>query len=71
MKPIEVEGNPLGLTEIMEDRLTLDEYKEHKIRMLRHDFKILLTYEEIEHCRGLKTRSEVDQFAHAMFMNRL
>ena len=68
---IEVEGNPLGRTQIAEDLLTLDEYIEHKIKMLRYDFKIMLTYDELEHCRKLKSRNDVDRFAHAMFMNRL
>ena len=41
----------------------LDKYKADKLKMLKRDFLVELTDEEIEHLNGLETEVQVDRYA--------
>jgi hypothetical protein len=47
--------------------ITLEEYINNKIDMLRRDFKIRLSRAEIEYMQSLTTETAVDNFAHDFF----
>ena len=49
----------------------LDDYIEDKIIMLKYEFCIKLTEDELIHLRALKSESEVDRYAHDILKNRL
>lgn len=46
-------------------------YIDNKIKMLREDFYIRLSKREINHFYELATESDVDRFAHELFMRKL
>lgn len=47
--------------------ITLEEYINNKIDMLRRDFKIRLSRAEIEYMQSLTTETAVDNFAKDLF----
>lgn len=49
---------------------TLDDYKLEKIKMLG-EFCIFLKSDDMQRLLDLKTREEVDRYAHSIIMNRL
>ena len=49
--------------------MSLEEYKEMKIKMLTEDFYIRLDEEDLRHVRGLKSEIQVDQFCLSKIMN--
>jgi hypothetical protein len=55
---------------LSEKQLTLKQYIREKIRMLRKDFCIDLTDEQIAHMRSLKSEIAVDNYAHDLIFNR-
>ncbi len=67
------------LAEEAERKRTLDEeqadefqtYIKEKIKMLRKDFHIRLTDEEIAHIHSLETEIAVDNYCHDLFMKLL
>lgn len=40
----------------------LESYRKAKLKILKRDFHIYLTPEELEHARNLKTEIEIDNF---------
>ena len=40
----------------------LESYRKAKLKILKRDFYIKLTPEELEHARNLKTETEIDNF---------
>lgn len=50
--------------------ISLDKYIKEKIRMLKKDFMIKLTPEQIAHIRELKNEIQVDNYAHDLIFNR-
>ena len=55
---------------LSEQQVTLKQYIKEKIRMLRNDFMIKLTTEQIIHMQGLKNEIQVDNYAHDLIFNR-
>lgn len=51
--------------------ITLEEYINNKIDMLRSEFKMRLSRAEIEHMHSLPTETAVDNYAHTLFMTKL
>lgn len=49
---------------------TLKQYKEQKIDMLRNDFWIPLTEDEIEHMNSLPSEMRVDAYARDLMRKR-
>lgn len=50
--------------------MSLDEYIEEKLRMLKKDFHMKLTKSEIEHMKGLKNDIQVDNYARDLFRKK-
>lgn len=46
-------------------------YIKRKIRMLKEDFYLNLTEEEISHMKSLKRDIDVDHYAHTLLNNKL
>lgn len=59
------------MTEMFRRPVTIDEYIEEKIRIIKEEFYIRLTEDEEEHFKTLKTERDVDQYAHDIFMRKL
>lgn len=55
----------------IDKEIPLANYIKHKIFMLEREFKLNLTFEDIEHFKSLKTKNDVDRFAHTIIMERL
>lgn len=51
-------------------KVSLKEYRKMKIKMLKKDFCINLTDEEIAHANTLKTEAALDQFCLGILNNR-
>ena len=49
----------------------LKRYAKEKIDMIQNEFCIPLTYEQSEHFYGLRTESQVDQYAHDIILKGL
>jgi hypothetical protein len=49
--------------------MSLKEYRKRKIKMLKRDFMIHLTDEEIAHFNELTSEIRIDQYAITMIMN--
>lgn len=49
--------------------MTLEEYKEMKIKMLTEDFYVRLDEEDLRHVAELKSEIQVDQFCLSKIMN--
>jgi hypothetical protein len=49
---------------------TLQQYKEQKIDMLRNDFWIVLTEEQVEHIYSLPSEMRVDAYARDILNKR-
>lgn len=49
--------------------LTLDQYREAKMEMLKRDMKIRLTYEQELHFRTLKTEIQIDNYARKVMFD--
>jgi hypothetical protein len=49
---------------------TLNQYKEQKIKMLRRDFGIPMTEDEIEHMHSLPSEMRVDAYARDLMNKR-
>ena len=64
-------GRALGRMSAVEENMSVEEYIEQKIKMLKNEFCLRLTFEDIEHFNSLKTKSAVDQYAHKLFVERL
>ena len=52
------------ISESRMENIPLPEYIKQKIHMLKSEFKIHLTYDDVDHFNSLKKEIEVDQFAH-------
>lgn len=50
---------------------TIKAYIKEKIRMLKKDFLITLTEDEIKHMKSLKRDIDVDHYAHDLIMSKL
>lgn len=50
--------------------MTLDRYKAEKIRMLRNDFGIPMTEDEIGHMNSLPSEMRVDAYARDLMRKR-
>ena len=50
---------------------SLSQYIKEKIRMLREDFCIKLSYAEVAHLKALTTETQVDQYAHDLLVTKL
>ena len=59
------------ISESRMENIPLPEYIKQKIHMLKSEFKIHLTYDDVDHFNSLKREIEVDQFAHYLLMQRL
>ena len=55
---------------LSEQQVTLKQYIREKVRMLRKDFCIDLTDEQIAHMKSLKNEIQVDNYAHDLIFNR-
>lgn len=55
---------------LSEQQVTLKQYIKEKIRMLKKDFFIKLTDEQIAHMKSLKNEIQVDNYAHDLIFNR-
>ena len=51
--------------------ITIADYIKEKIRMLKEDFYIKLTDEEIEKLKSMTRDIDVDHYAHDLIMNKL
>ena len=51
--------------------VSLDDYIKEKIRMLKEDFFIKLTDEEIEKLNSMTREIDVDHYAHDLIKNKL
>lgn len=49
--------------------LTVDQYREAKMEMLKSDMKIHLTYEQELHFRTLKTEMSIDNYARKVMFD--
>ena len=49
----------------------LKEYALAKIRMLKEDFRIKMSYEEETHMLSLTTEADMDRYAHQLIVDRL
>ena len=49
--------------------LTIDQYREAKMEMLKRDMKIHLTYEQQAHFRTLKTETAIDNYARQVMFD--
>ena len=58
-----VRANPLA------PNLTVAQYCEAKIEMLRRDMGIRLTYEQKHHFRNLKTEIQIDNYARKVIFD--
>ena len=50
---------------------SLSQYIKEKLRMLKEDFCVKLTYAEVTHLKSLKTEIQVDQYAHDLLVKKL
>ena len=55
---------------LSEQQVTLKQYVKEKIRMLKKDFMIKMTDEQIAHMKSLKNEIQVDNYAHDLIFNR-
>lgn len=51
-------------------KMSFKQYKKHKLKMLRRDFCIRLTEEELAHADTLTTEMQVDQFCLGILNKR-
>lgn len=49
----------------------LEKYAWAKLKMLKSEFKIRITKEDIEHMHSLESELRMDNFAHSLIMNRI
>lgn len=49
----------------------LDEYIEQKIKMLKEDFKIRLSFKDIANLKACTSEMQVDRVARDIFKNKL
>ena len=49
----------------------MKQYIEDKITMLTKDFRIKLSYDEVEALKSATTETQVDRIAHDIFLNKL
>jgi hypothetical protein len=50
--------------------MTLSQYRKMKLKILKRDFKIDLTEEELAHAETLKTEAAINQFCMGILNNR-
>lgn len=55
---------------ITDKQMTIEAYITEKIRMLKNDFMIKLTREDIAHLKSLKREIDVDHYACDLIMKR-
>lgn len=55
----------------VKEPITLEEYITEKLRFLKKEFRFKLTEAEVEHMQSLKNEIQVDNYARAIFNNRL
>lgn len=55
---------------VPERKMSFKEYKKRKLKMLRRDFRISLTEEELAHADALTTEVQVDQFCLGILNKR-
>lgn len=55
----------------MPRKKSLEKYIDEKIKILKCQFCIPLTFYEIDHFYGLETKNDVDRFAHKIIMDKL
>ena len=55
----------------MPRKKTLEKYIDEKIKILKCQFCIPLTFYEIEYFYRLETKNDVDRFAHKIIMDKL
>lgn len=46
--------------------MSLKEYRKMKLKILRRDFRLYLTEEELAHAEALTTEAQIDQFCIGM-----
>ena len=44
----------------------IDAYRKRKLRILKRDFRITLSQEDLDHAETLKSETQIDQFVLAM-----
>ena len=54
-----------------EEKVDLKTYIKDKIKMLKKEFHIRMTENEIQHLKSLQTEIAVDNYCHDLFMKRL
>lgn len=55
--------------DFMKKNLSVDEHRTMKMKMLRKEFGIIATKEEIEHMNSLKTEIAIDRYFHTILDN--
>ena len=50
--------------------VSIDTYRKMKLKMLKRDFKVTLTEEEIAHAKTLTTEVKIDQFCLTILERR-
>ena len=51
-------------------KMSFKEYKKYKLKMLKRDFRITLTEEELAHANSLTTETQVNQFCIGILNKR-
>ena len=55
--------------DFMKKDIPIDEYRKMKMKMLRRDFGVIATQEEVERMNSLKTTIAIDRYFHTILDN--